>query len=51
MKQQDETKVFTQTAKAECLVESFFSQIPNTNLQDIGHTAYPDPVAFLTIDI
>ena len=51
MKQQDGTKVFTWTAKAECLAESFFPQLPNKDLEDIGHTAYPDPVAFPTIDI
>lgn len=51
MKRQDGTKVFTRTAKAECLAESFFPQVPNTDLEDIGHTAYPDPVAFPTIEI
>lgn len=51
MKRQDGTKVFTRTAKAECLAESFFPQVPNTNLEDIGHTTYPDPVAFPTIEI
>ena len=51
MKRQDGTKVFTQTAKAECLTESFFPQVPNTDLEKIGHKAYPDPVAFSTIDI
>ena len=51
MKLQDGTKVFTQTAKAECLAEFFFPQVPNTDLENTGHTAYPDPVAFPTIDI
>ncbi len=51
MKRQDGTKVFTQTAKAECLAESFFLQVPNTDLEDFGHTAYPDSVAFPTIAI
>ena len=48
MKWKDGTKVFTRTRKAECLAESFFSQVINTDLEDIGHTAYPDPVAFPT---
>ncbi len=43
--------MFTRTAKAECLAEFFFPQVSNTDLEDIGHTAYPDPVAFSTIDI
>lgn len=51
MRRQDGTKVLTQTAKAECLAESFFLQALNTDLEDIGHTAYPDPVAFPTIEI
>ncbi len=51
MKRQDRTKVFPRTAKAECLVEFFFAQIPNSDQEDIGHTAYQDPVAFPTIDI
>ncbi len=29
----------------------FFPQVSNTDLEDIGHTAYPDPVAFPIIDI
>ena len=33
------------------MTESFFSQVPNKDLEDIGHTVYPDPVAFSTIDI
>ncbi len=51
MKQQDRTKMFTRTAKAECLTGSSFPQVPNTDLEDIGHIAYPDPEAFLTIEI
>lgn len=51
MRRQDGTKVLTQTAKAECLAEPFFLQALNTDLEDIGHTAYPDPVAFPTIEI
>ena len=51
IKRQDGTKVFTRTAKAECLAESFFPQVPNTDLEDISHKTYPDPVAFPTIDI
>ncbi len=51
MKQQDGTKVFTQTAKAKCLAESFFSQVSNTDLGDIGHTAFLELVAFPSINI
>ncbi len=51
MERQDRTKVFKRTAKAECLAESFFPQVPNTDLDNIGHKAYPDTVAFPTIDI
>ena len=43
--------MFPRTAKAEWLAESYFPQVSNTDLEDIGHTAYPDLVAFLTIDI
>ena len=51
MKRQDGAKVFTRIAKAECLAESFFPQVSNTDLEDIGHITHPDPVAFPTIDI
>ncbi len=51
MKRQDGTKAFTRTATAECLTECFFPQVPNTDLEDIGHKAYSDPVAFPTLEI
>ncbi len=51
MKWQDGKKVFILTVKAECLAKSFFPQVTNTDMEDIGYTAYPDPVAYLTIDI
>ncbi len=44
-------KSVTQTAKAECLAKSFFPQVPSIDLEDIGLTVHPDPVAFLIIEI
>ncbi len=51
MKRQDGTKVFTRTSKADCPTEFSFPQVPNTDLENIGHTAYSGPVAFPTVDI
>ena len=51
MKRQDGIKVFTRTAKAKCLAEFLFPQVPNTDLEVIGHKAYPDLMAFPTMDI
>lgn len=51
MNQPDGTKVFSRIAKAECLAESFFPQVPNTNLEDIGYTVYPNSVIFPSIEV